>query len=376
MRSTRSRCVLAIVFAVTVAATCTSTAQTQKEDQQKADKPNTIVAMEALLQAQGESTSDATNRALRYLCWSGAARVVGTHSLGVTVVPADATLRAQLALPADEGLIVTNVDPNSSASEAGIAQHDLLLRLDDKPLAGPDDLNKQVDAVGDKPVGLDAIRNGKRIKLQVTPKRVYRVAMMHDFGNEKTQTRIRIGVELAAAEETLRAQLKLPDGQGVVVTNVIDDLPAAKAGIQKHDILLMLGDKPVASSEGFREKLQEVGENPVAIRLVREAKTISIEVTPQKHEEPKWLTTRLDLAEDVQWRHIFEVVRPAVIDPIEANRLYHVGQFVRPKVEATADPQARLQELIAQVKDLQNALEALGDDLKKPQPAADPAEKK
>jgi serine protease Do len=294
-----------------------------------------------------------------------------THTLGLAAVPADATLRAQLALPAEKGLVVTNVDPNSSASEAGIAQHDLLLSFDDKPLASLNDLQKQVDAVGDSSGSVVVIRNGKPIKLAVTPKRVNRVLIQEltdsVFQAAKT-TAFRIGVELAAAEETLRVQLKLPQGQGVVVTNVIDDLPAAKAGIQKHDILLMLSDKPVASHEEFRDKLQEVGEKPVAIKLLREGKPISIEVTPQKHQEAikRWPLILGTEKPDGEESIALQFIRPALVE----------GDWLFAKPTQSADPDSRLQELIAQVKDLQKALESLSEDLKKPQAPPNPGEKK
>ncbi|MBI3462374.1 MAG: PDZ domain-containing protein [Planctomycetes bacterium] len=227
------------------------------------------------------------------------------------------------------------------------------------------------------PAGMEVIRNGKRMKLAVTPKRVNRVALVQELSASMAQTRFRIGVELAAAEETLRVQLKLPQGQGVVVTNVIDDLPAAKAGIQKHDILLMLGDKPVASHEEFRDKLQEFGEKPIAIKLIREGKKISIEVTPQKHQEPAGAANRVPVHSIVEGNWKLDVVRPVLIEPKIKGLDLKVWTPKDPAGVATpADPQSRLQQLIAQVKELQNALEALGEDLKKQQPAADPAEKK
>ena len=388
MRATRHKFAVAVVMAAFGWAVWTSPAQAQDSPQQATAKQETPatekaaqdfgVSKHALL--WGETFQDAH--------FFTHAIEVGTHSIGVAVVPADATLRAQLGLPAEEGLVVTNVDLNSAAWEAGVAQHDVLLRLAEKPLAIPGDLTKQVDAVGEKPAGLVIIRNGKRITLQVKPRPAAHLAATQEGRvlwrlAAANTTRFWIGLELAPAEETLRAQLKLPEGQGVVVTNVIDDSPAAKAGIQKHDVMLILDYKPVASSDELRAKVQEVGEKPAGIKLIREGKPISIQVTPQKHtaqEDQETLSRFIVKQGKLEQPLIWDVVRPAAI---AGKFRVHAGQGRRGLVTddlalaaEPADPQSRLQELIDQVKELQKKVEALSEDLKKPTPVKDSPEKK
>jgi hypothetical protein len=53
-----------------------------------------------------------------------------------------------------------------------------------------------------------------------------------------------IGLAGAAipAEHVLRAHIELPEGQGLLVANVVPDSPAAKAGLKQHDILLRAND--------------------------------------------------------------------------------------------------------------------------------------
>jgi hypothetical protein len=54
----------------------------------------------------------------------------------------------------------------------------------------------------------------------------------------------RLGARLAPPTPTLRDQLDLPAGQGIVLEDVMADSPAAKAGLKSHDILLELDGKP------------------------------------------------------------------------------------------------------------------------------------
>lgn len=58
-----------------------------------------------------------------------------------------------------------------------------------------------------------------------------------------------LGVILANVPDALSAQLSglIPKGQGVLVQSVIPNSPAAKAGIQKNDILLNFGDQKLYS---------------------------------------------------------------------------------------------------------------------------------
>ena len=58
-----------------------------------------------------------------------------------------------------------------------------------------------------------------------------------------------LGVILANVPDALSAQLSglIPKGQGVLVQSVIPNSPAAKAGIQKNDVLLNFGDQKLYS---------------------------------------------------------------------------------------------------------------------------------
>jgi membrane-associated protease RseP (regulator of RpoE activity) len=367
MRWTQSKRALAILVASFVLPSWPSVGQGQ-EKEAKADKPEpaleATVKQRALVPSQGLELKFDTTAFVDGLSFALAGTQVGTHSIGVTVVPVDTTLRAQLGLT-DAGLIVTNVDSNSAAAEAGVAQHDVILLLDGKPLPSPDELAKRVDVIGEKPAGLAVIRGGKKLTLQVTPKRIERLAVTGNPFAVTTQTRFWIGVELASIDDTLRVQLQIPQAQGIVVSNVIEDGPAAKAGIKKHDILLAVGDKPIATEDGLRQMLQEIGEKPVVLKMMREGKAINIEVTPKKYQEPKFGEHVANLVlqpESFRNLTVLDVVRPAAI----AGELVTVDGANRQLLElVVTDPHSQVQELIKQVNELQKKLESLSEELKR-----------
>ncbi len=57
-----------------------------------------------------------------------------------------------------------------------------------------------------------------------------------------------LGVELVNLNEPLRAHFGVPEGSGVLVSNVVDGSPAARAGVQVGDILTRFNGKDVKSS--------------------------------------------------------------------------------------------------------------------------------
>jgi S1-C subfamily serine protease len=56
-----------------------------------------------------------------------------------------------------------------------------------------------------------------------------------------------VGVENASA--ALASHLALPEGEGLVVEHVAANSPAAKAGIERHDVLLRVGGQKLLSAE-------------------------------------------------------------------------------------------------------------------------------
>jgi hypothetical protein len=66
-----------------------------------------------------------------------------------------------------------------------------------------------------------------------------------------------LGVHTVPLVPALRAQLEIPEGQGIVIEFIAADGPAAKAGLEENDIILTLDGKPVRSVEAFRQQLRE-----------------------------------------------------------------------------------------------------------------------
>jgi membrane-associated protease RseP (regulator of RpoE activity) len=89
------------------------------------------------------------------------------------------------------------------------------------------------------------------------------------------------GLTLAPVDDAARAHLKLPKGQGLIVTGVRPQGPAAHAGIQQNDILLTLGDAPLAKPEDLEEHLKAAGEKPLGLVLLHHGQRKTLKVQPR-----------------------------------------------------------------------------------------------
>ncbi len=86
------------------------------------------------------------------------------------VVPLHRRLTRHYNLPIETGVFVVSIEPDSPALKAGLQEGDLIVGYDDQPIAGIDDLHRQLteQRVGVKSM-LTVIRRSERLTLDITP---------------------------------------------------------------------------------------------------------------------------------------------------------------------------------------------------------------
>lgn len=101
-------------------------------------------------------------------------------------------------------------------------------------------------------------------------------------GGLRVTTSIWLGILTEPISEDLRAQLDLPEGQGVVVRKIQPESPAAKAGVKVHDVLVEAAGKSLGKVDDLQAVLKGAGEKPLTISLLRKGAKQTIEVQPTK----------------------------------------------------------------------------------------------
>ena len=89
------------------------------------------------------------------------------------------------------------------------------------------------------------------------------------------------GVQLTPVPDVLRTQLSIPEGQGVVVEEVRDGSTGAAAGLKKHDVILEIDGKKVASPADVRTLLKRDSK----VKALRGGKELSLEPAPAPKKE-------------------------------------------------------------------------------------------
>jgi hypothetical protein len=96
------------------------------------------------------------------------APIPGGRELGVKVQDVGETLRDQLSLKANEGVLVTEVKPGSIAEKSGLKEHDILLKLEGKGVTDRWQFRADVlSALGKPDFELELLRGGKRETVKV-----------------------------------------------------------------------------------------------------------------------------------------------------------------------------------------------------------------
>jgi len=90
-----------------------------------------------------------------------------------------------------------------------------------------------------------------------------------------------LGVLFSPVPEVLYDQVpELPRGQGVVVTHILPDSPAAQAKLLRHDVILQYDDVKVRDCEQFARLIHaDKAERKVKLIILRAGKTTTVECT-------------------------------------------------------------------------------------------------
>jgi membrane-associated protease RseP (regulator of RpoE activity) len=94
-----------------------------------------------------------------------------------------------------------------------------------------------------------------------------------------------LGIECLPLMPALRAQLNLPEKQGLLVAAIVPDSPAAGAGIKRHDVLMRVGEKPLAEVRDLIQAIDAAKGAKLKIELIRGGKPKTLEAVPVKRPE-------------------------------------------------------------------------------------------
>jgi hypothetical protein len=97
-----------------------------------------------------------------------------------------------------------------------------------------------------------------------------------------------IGVSVSEAPDALMAQLGREEESAVVVDAVVEESPAAKAGVKKFDVILKAAGEKIGTPVELTKAVKSSDGKEVEIVLLRAGKEMTVEITPRPNEPVKF----------------------------------------------------------------------------------------
>lgn len=203
--------------------------------------------------------------------------------IGVQIGPVSDEIGDVLGLGDARGALVSAVEPDGPAADAGVISGDVILNFDGNDIKHMTDLPRLVGATkpGTK-TNMEVWRKGKTVKLSVTVDEM--PAPEGEAPTKRPDTPTAepadvLGLRVAPVTEENRPERGV-DG-GVVVTEVED--PAAAAGLAEGDIILTINDTDITDPKQYAKVIEGLDTSKAAAILVlRNNQTQWIALTPRK----------------------------------------------------------------------------------------------
>ncbi len=234
---------------------------------------------------------------------------MGSAWMGVAIEEVSDAKAKELKLPAVRGVLLTEVQDDSPAAKAGLKPGDVITEYDGERVEGTAAFRRMIretppgrtvritywrDAKSQSAsVELESRHDEMQVAIQraMPPEFVYRFRTGPDMTPDMPMMfgrTPRLGIEAMDLSGQLGEYFGAPDGEGVLVTDVLADTPAAKAGLKAGDVITKLDGDRVQGVGELRAKLGEKHEEKsVTLTLLRKGTEMSLTVEPQKPAPPK-----------------------------------------------------------------------------------------
>jgi serine protease Do len=251
----------------------------------------------------------------------------GASWLGVESQEITSEKAKELKLPAERGVLLERIVPDSPAAKAGLKDNDVITEINGQRVEGAAQFRRMIREIpAGRSVQFTVWRDGKAQSIGVT------LGKSEDHGNMWFKTaprafsfqlpniempevapmpdmdmgaygvlagsRPRLGIDAEDLSGQFGAYFGAPDGEGVLVREVNSGSPAEKAGVKSGDVITSLNSERIRSLGDLREKLAgKRDEKTVKLRVLRNKSEVSItvELPPPPSKTPRAISRRTNI---------------------------------------------------------------------------------
>lgn len=284
-------CALTLVGSVCAAPQVATTAQSGKEDSQK----------------DSQNDRDVPGKAFTITTPLGQINLDGGY-MGVYLEEVTPERKKELGLSEERGAIVMKVLKGSPAEKAGLKENDVIVSFNGRRVDSVMELQRLFkETPPGRSVTMEVIRGGVPSSLTATmgkrgfddirewtvpnSKEFFTPApgtMVLPFGGNDVNGmpfgRPRIGISVEPLTDQLATFFGLKDGGGVLVSEVNENSPAAKAGLRAGDVIIAVGSVEVSGIDDLRSELSKNAGGTIPIKVMRDHHEMTLTVKVEKKQ--------------------------------------------------------------------------------------------
>ncbi|MGN6545390.1 MAG: Do family serine endopeptidase [Aureliella sp.] len=182
--------------------------------------------------------------------------------LGVGIQPVTADLAKQFNVKPREGVVVTDVYPDTPAAKAGLQSGDVIRSFAGVKVDSPRELQLLVErAQMGRPHPVELVRSGKSMTVNFVPEEQpgnfeARARSSHGSDEHSESSAFEsLGLDLSNLDQAVADHLGLSSTDGVVITEVTPGSAAARAGLESGMVITQINRKPVKNLADAQELL-------------------------------------------------------------------------------------------------------------------------
>jgi len=224
--------------------------------------------------------------------------------LGVSIEEVSAQKAQELKLPGVYGVLVREVGAESPAAKAGLKNGDVITDYAGQRVEGAIEFRRLVrETPPGRTAKMTVWREGRSQTVSAeigknenpNPENLFQ-SMMRRFGNSGPNmfgfgATLPVAPVLGITGQDLSGQLGkyfgAPDGEGVLITNVESNSPAATAGLEAGDVITKVDGSRVRTLSELRDQLRlKREEKTVALSVLRKGSEMSVNIEPRRERSP------------------------------------------------------------------------------------------